>query len=166
MADIAASQVARPRRGRLLLAGLAGGLALNLAMLLTFRAVGFGWNGGGLLLDPARQSAKLIAVWTALEPLPRVVADPAPVVLGLLAFAVAHAWLYARLAPGWPAGIGARALRFAAVLFVVVYAFWEFFTPVNLFGEPAALVAVELVFWAAIALAEAIAIALVLERWR
>jgi hypothetical protein len=28
-------------------AGLAGGLTLNVAMLLTFRLHGFGWNGGG-----------------------------------------------------------------------------------------------------------------------
>jgi hypothetical protein len=29
---------------RTLLAGAAGGLAMNLAILLTFRLIGFGWN--------------------------------------------------------------------------------------------------------------------------
>jgi hypothetical protein len=32
------------------LAGIAGGLAMNGAMLLTFRLIGFGWNGDGILL--------------------------------------------------------------------------------------------------------------------
>jgi hypothetical protein len=54
-------------------------------------------------------------------------------------------------------------LRFAAVLFFMVFLFWEFFTPFNQFGEPLPLVALELAFWAAIALAEAAAIAVVLE---
>jgi hypothetical protein len=43
-------------------AGIAGGLALNLAMLLTFRAIGFGWNGDGILLTSSIQSHKLMAV--------------------------------------------------------------------------------------------------------
>ncbi len=55
---------------RTLLAGLLGGLALNAAMLLTFRLIGFEWNGGGILLDPAVQSPKLIALelvfWAAI----------------------------------------------------------------------------------------------------
>lgn len=42
---------------KIIFAGLAGGMALNLAMLLTFRLLGFGWNGGGILLDPARDCA-------------------------------------------------------------------------------------------------------------
>ena len=150
--------------GRLLLAGLAAGLALNAVMLLTFRLIGFGWDGGGILLDPARQSPKLIAVWTTLEPLPRVVTEPLPVIAGLMLFGLLHAWLYAALAPRWRGSIATRALRFAVLLFALVYLFWEFFTPFNLFREPLALVALELVFWFLIALAEAFAIALVLER--
>ena len=52
-----------------LLAGVAGGLAMNVAMLLTFRFIGFGVNGDGILLNPSVQSSKLIAVWTEIEPL-------------------------------------------------------------------------------------------------
>lgn len=152
------------RPGRLLLAGLAAGLALNGVMLLTFRLIGFGWDGGGILLDPARQSPKLIAVWTALEPLPRVVTEPLPIIIGLMLFGLLHARLYAALAPRWPAGAAGRVLRFAVLLFALVYLFWEFFTPFNLFREPLPLVALELLFWFLIALAEAFAIALVLER--
>lgn len=48
-------------------------------------------------------------------------------------------------------------------LLALSFLFWEFFTPFNQFGEPLPLIALELGFWAAIALAEAYAIALVSE---
>lgn len=149
-----------------LLAGLAGGFALNLTMLLTFRLIGFGWKGGGILLDPTIQSSKLIAVWTNLEPLPLVVNSPAPIIGGLVLFAISHAFMYRWLSPAWPAGIAARALRLALLVFILSFVFWEFFTPYNQFGEPLALIALELVFWAAIALAEGFAIAAVMEKRR
>ncbi len=147
-----------------LLAGLAGGLAMNLAMLLTFRTIGFGWNGDGILLSSPLQSKKLIAVWTQLEPLPLVAFNPAPIIFGMLLFAVGHAFIYQWLAPAWPRGIQPRALRLAGLVFFMTYLFWEFFTPFNQFGEPLPLIAIELGFWATIALAEAFAIAWVMER--
>jgi hypothetical protein len=148
---------------RTFLAGLAGGLALNVAMLLTFRLLGFGWDGGGILLDPALQSPKLIAVWTRIEPLPLVVANPAPIIAGLAGFGVLHAFVYRWLSPAWPVGIAQRGLRFALLLFGLTYVFWEFFTPFNQFGEPLGLVALELSFWLVIALAEGFAIAAVMD---
>lgn len=148
---------------RTVLAGLAGGLAANLAMLLTFRLLGFGWQGGGILLDPAWQSEKLIAVWTKLEPLPLVVSTPLPVVAGIFLLGVGHAFIYRWLAPAWPLGFVPRALRLAFLLFFFSYLFWEFFTPFNQFGEPLPLILLELLFWAAVALAEGLAIAAVLE---
>ena len=149
-----------------LLAGLAGGMAMNLAMLLTFRGIGFGWDGKGILLTSPMQSEKLIAVWTKLEPLPLVAFDPAPIIVGLLLFGIGHAYLYKWLAVSWPRGVAARALRFAGLIFFMTYLFWEFFTPFNQFGEPLPLIALELSFWALIALAEAFAIAFVMERKR
>lgn len=149
---------------RTVLAGLTGGVALNLVMLLTFRALGFGWSGQGILLSDPTQSQKLIAVWTSLEPLPRVIADPLPMTIGLLLFGVGHAFVYRSVHAGWPPGYLPRAARFALLLFFMVFAFWEFFTPWNLFGEPLSLIALELCFWAAVATAEAFVIAFVIER--
>ena len=150
---------------RTLLAGLAGGLVVNLAMLLTFRLIGFGWNGGGILLDPSIQSRKLIAVWTQIEPIPLVVSNPAPIVLGLILFGIVHALIYRWLAPAWPPGIMSRAWRMAALIFFLSFLFWEFFTPFNQFGEPLPLIGLELIFWATVAIAEALAIATVFE-WK
>lgn len=151
---------------KIILAGLAGGVALNLTMLLTFRLLGFGWNGGGILLDPSIQSHKLIAVWTQLEPLPLVVSNPAPVIIGLILFAIGHAFIYDWLAQAWRPGIRARTERMALLLFFLSFLFWEFFTPFNQFGEPVLLIGLQLLFWGVIAIAEAFAIAAVLESRR
>ena len=147
------------------LAGLAGGLALNFIMVLTFRLLGFGWNGGGILLDPSIQSHKLIAVWTQIEPLPLIVSNPAPIITGLVLFGIIHAFIYQWLAPAWPQGIKKRAWRMAVLLFSLSFLFWEFFTPFNQFGEPVQLIGLELIFWATIAIVESFVIAAVSE-WK
>lgn len=151
----------RRRVPPLVLAGLAGGLTTTVTMLVTFRLIGF---GTGLLRDPRWQSPKLIAVWTQMEPLPRIVNAPLPMILGFVAFSVFHAWLYTRLSGSWPSGLGPRAWRLGGIVFVLSYAFFEFFTPFNMFWEPMWLVAVELFFWAMVAAAEAVTIVAILER--
>ncbi|MBM4066042.1 MAG: hypothetical protein FJ266_10455 [Planctomycetes bacterium] len=148
-----------------LLAGLAGGLTLSFVMVLTFRLIGFGWHGGGILLNPSFQSRKLIAVWTQIEPLPLVVSHPMQIFLGLVLFGIGHAFIYQWLAPAWPAGIKPRAWRLSGLVFFLSFLFWEFFTPFNQFGEPILLICLELIFWATIAIAEAFAIATVCE-WK
>lgn len=148
---------------RTIIAGLAGGMVVNAVMLLTFRLIGFGWNGGGILLDPLVQSRKLIDVWTRIEPLPLVVAAPAPIIIGLMLFGIGHAFIYKWLSPAWPPGVSARTLRMAGLVFFLSFLFWEFFTPFNQFGEPLHLIGLELIFWAMIAVAEGFAISLVLE---
>jgi hypothetical protein len=147
-----------------ILAGIAGGMTMNVVMLLTFRAIGFGWNGGGILLSSPIQSPKLIAVWTTLEPLPLVVASPTPIIIGMVLFGIVHAFIYRSVSVAWPVGILPRAMRFAGLVFFMVFVFWEFFTPFNLFGEPFPLLGLELLFWAAIAAAEALVIAALIER--
>lgn len=148
---------------RTLVAGFAGGMTMNLVMLLTFRAIGFGWDGDGILLTSPIQSQKLIEVWTKLEPLPLIIANPAPIISGLVLFGVGHAFIYKWLSTAWPPGIMPRALRLAGLLFFMVFLFWEFFTPFNQFGEPLPLIALELSFWAAIAIAEAVVIASIMD---
>jgi hypothetical protein len=46
----------------------------------------------------------------------------------------------------------------------MTFVFWEFFTPFNQFGEPIALIVIELTFWALIALADGFAISAIMER--
>jgi hypothetical protein len=149
---------------RTVLAGIAAGSAMNLAMLLTFRLIGFGINADGILLDPSLQSEKLIAVWTEIEPLPLVVDQPLPIIVGIVLFGIIHACLYRWISPAWPTGTIRRGLSFALVVFLMTFLFWEFFTPFNLFGEPLGLIALELCFWAIIALADGLVISAIMER--
>jgi len=149
---------------KIIIAGLGGGAAMNLAMLLTFRTIGFGWDGRGILLTSPMQSHKLIAVWTEIEPLPLVVNTPLPIIIGLLLFGIGHAVIYAMVSSGWPKGVAPRALRFSGLIFFMTYLFWEFFTPFNQFGEPLPLIALELLFWAVIAIAEGVTITTIMEK--
>jgi hypothetical protein len=96
---------------RTLLAGVAGGCAINLVMLMTFRFFGLGTDGKGILLNPEFQIRKLIAVWTELEPLPLVVNRPLPIILGIIGFGIVHAYLYRWLCPSWPTGVGTSSKR-------------------------------------------------------
>jgi hypothetical protein len=153
-----------PSTIRTALAGVASGVAMNVTMLLTFRLLGFGWTGNGILVNPDLQSSKLIAVWKEIEPLPLVVAKPAPIIIGIILFGVIHASVYRWLSPAWPSGVLRRGLRMAGLIFLLVFLFWEFFTPFNLFGEPLPLIGLELFFWALIALADGLAIAVIMER--
>jgi hypothetical protein len=149
---------------KIIVAGLSGGTAMNLAMLLTFRTIGFGWDGRGILLSSPIQSHKLIAVWTQIEPLPLVVNTPLPIIVGMLFFGVVHAYIYRHISSGWPQGIAPRSLRMTGLIFCMTYLFWEFFTPFNQFGEPLLLIALELLFWAIIAFAEAVTITTIMEK--
>ena len=133
-------------------------------MALTFRLIGFGWDGDGFLLDPSLQSNKLIAVWTRLEPLPLISTKPATMLVGLVLFGVGHALIYRWLAPAWPAGVAPRATRLGALVCFLSFGWFEFFTPFNLFGEPVSLISAQLLFWAAAAAAEALVVAAIMER--
>jgi hypothetical protein len=149
---------------RIILAGIDGGFAMNIVMLLTFRLIGFGWNGKGILLNPDVQSEKLIAVWTEIEPIPLVINNPAPIIIGIILFGIIHAFVYCWVSPAWPDGIVSRAMRMSILIFILVFSFWEFFTPFNMFGEPLPLIGLELLFWAIIALADGFVIAFIIEK--
>ena len=151
-----ADKISHPR---IILAGLAGGAAMNLALLLTFRLLGFGARGDGILITSPAQSKKLIAVWTELHPLPLVVQEPLTIIVGLLGFGLLHAYVFHWLRPALPRGVLRSALAFGGLVFSTMFLFWEFFTPFNMFGEPLSLIALELAFWVLIALADGLAIA-------
>src|SRR5512145_907373 len=93
-----------PSKMRTILAGIAGGMAMNITMLLTLRLLGFGWSGKGIFLAPTIQSRKLIAVWTEMEPLPLVVNKPEPIIIGIVLFGIVHAFIYRWLSAAWPSG--------------------------------------------------------------
>jgi hypothetical protein len=67
------------------------------------------------------------------------------------------------VAAAWPAGISARAIRLAVVVWIGAV-FSEFMGPFNVLHQPLRLSVVAWAFWAVPALAEAFAIVTVIER--
>jgi hypothetical protein len=152
---------------RTVLAGIAAGAVFALSTFVTFVLIGSGLDQqSGPLFDPARQSAKVLAVWTELQPLPLFVTKPHLMLLGYVLFGVGHAVLFQSIAAAWPQGRLRRACRLALMTWGLSYLFFELFGPFNLLGEPLALVTLELVFWALAAFAEAATLVAILERPR
>lgn len=138
-------------------AGVAAGLAFWMVTFVTFVLIGSGLDQtSGPLVDPRLQSSKLLAVWTQLEPLPLFATAPHLILAMYVAFAVGHAFLLRSVQAAWPSARWGQAWRLALVIWVLSCAFFEFLGPLNLLGEPLPLVALELVFWAAAALVEAV----------
>ena len=154
----------KPSIFRTVVAGIAGSVVFSLGTYVTFALIGSGLDQhSGPLFNPSSQSAKFIAVWTQIEPLPLFETKPQLILLGYVLFCVGHAFLFRSVAAAWPRTIASRAWRLALVTWSLSYVFFEFLGPFNLLGEPPALVALELVFWATAALAEAAAVVAVLE---
>lgn len=152
--------------GRTLLAGLAGGVAFLLGTFLTFALLGGSREGEtGVLFDPDTQHPKVIAAWKEIDPLPRVIDQPAAVLGGMVLFGITHAFLYRSLSAGWPAGTVARVTRLAAVIWLGAV-FAEFMGPFNVLHQPLYLSFVAWAFWAVPALGEAAAIVAVVEPGR
>lgn len=156
------SSFERPSLRRTVAAGLAAGLAFGLGTIGTFVLLGSGLDHRGPLFDPQVQSAKLIAVWTEMEPLPLFVTAPHLILGAYLLLGVGHALLYRSVAPAWPAAKLSRIWRLWLVIWAFSFVVFEFLGPFNLLGEPLALVALELVFWGLAAAAEAVLIVVAL----
>lgn len=149
---------------RMVLAGVPTGVTIYVTMFITFGIIGgVGPEPDGLIFEAPGQTEKLVAVYTEIEPLPRIITQPGLMIAGLMGFGTLHALVYHSISPAWPVGLRARTLRFAGLLFVLKYGFFEFWTPFSLFGEPVYIVALELVFWAIIALANAIVVVGIME---
>jgi hypothetical protein len=156
----------KPSIWRTLVAGLAGGVAFVLGTVVTFAQLAGSRRGEeGLLFDPDTQSAKVIAVWKQLEPLPRVIETPAVILVGMVAFGIAYAFVYRSVASAWPAGIHHRAWRLALVIWLATV-FSEFIGPFNVLNQPLQLSVVAWGFWAVSAVAEAYTLVYVLDRGR
>jgi hypothetical protein len=154
----------RPTPGRTFTAGLAGGAAFVLGTFLTFALLGGSGEGEtGVLFDPDTQHPKVIAAWKEIEPLPRVIDQPAVVLAGMVLFAVAYAFLYRSVAPAWPARLTARVGRLALVVWIGAV-FSEFMGPFNVLHQPLYLSVVAWAFWAVPAVGAAAAIVTVVER--
>src|SRR5881397_1003317 len=77
----------KPSITRTIVAGIAGSVVFSLGTFVTFVLIGSGLDHhSGPLFDPSSQSAKFIAVWTQIEPLPLFETKPHLILLGYVLF--------------------------------------------------------------------------------
>jgi len=117
-----------------------------------------------VLAHPAYQSAKFLAVFAEVEPLPRMISAPWIVPAALIGIGVVHAFVYAWIREGLGSGIWTRGFRFGVAAWALMAPWFEFYLPWNVMHEPAALVVLELVLWAATLVVVGLVIANVYER--
>lgn len=134
--------------------GAAGGAVAYLVASIISNVLFF-QLGRDILFENALQSDKVNAVLFEMEPLPLMFTN------GLLYLAIAagigaiHGLVFTYIEPSLPrANKLRRGIAFAVILWAIMALFFEFHTPFNMFGEPLALVAVELFFWAIVLLTE------------
>ena len=135
--------------------GILAGLLVALPLFLLVEPV---------LFDPTIQSAKLIAVMQTLQPLPLSTTNPALFFAGLAVVGAVHGVVFALIVKGLPEPRLRRGFAYGVVLWALVSVFFEFFTPFNLFGEPLALVFLQLAIWFIVFQVEGIVISLVYGR--
>ncbi|MFA8386163.1 MAG: hypothetical protein ACEPO2_11110 [Pelagibaca sp.] len=112
--------------------------------------------GTPILFENERQSAKLIAVLFEMEPRPLMFTN------GLLYMAIAagiggiHGLIFHWIEPVLPRGLVKGGLAFGVILWALMALYFEFHAPFNMFGEPVALVAVELLFWVPVTIVQGV----------
>lgn len=140
-----------------LLAGIAGGVAWMLGLLVFFGPA------QAILASPDYQSAKFLAVLTQLEPLPRAAAAPWILPVGLLAIGIVYGFVYASLRAALSGPPLVKGAKFGLLAWGLMALWFEFYLPWNAMHEPAVLVLLELVLWLLVLMGTGVAIALVYE---
>ncbi|MDX1642502.1 MAG: hypothetical protein R3220_12435 [Balneolaceae bacterium] len=145
---------------RSLLAGLAGGVAWILSMMLFFGPA------QAILASPEYQSQKFLAIFGQIEPLPRTAVAGWILPAGLVLIAVLFALVYPVIRRAFPENPWwKKGLKFGLISWVFMVPWFEFYLPWNVMHEPLMLVILEMVLWMAVLLCVGLAIAGFYE-WR
>lgn len=143
---------------------IGGAVAFTLANIVS--NILFFQLGHGILFANEQQSRKMIAVLFEMDPLPLMFTN-GPFYLGLAALVGAvHGLVFLWIEPALARGVVWRGLSFAVILWALMALYFEFHTPFNMFGEPPALVAVELGFWAIVLAVEGLVLSLIYGKGR
>jgi hypothetical protein len=111
-----------------------------------------------ILLDPALQSAKFLAVVVDLPPPARATGAEWMLPAAFLVIGALQALVFAFIAPALPRARVKRGLAFAAIAWALCFPWFEFYLPWNVMREPGALVALELALWAGVMIVVGLAI--------
>jgi hypothetical protein len=128
---------------RIVRSGIAGAVAWWVGFQLFFM------SAQGILADPERQSAKFIAVFAQLPPLPHTAISPWPLPIGMAVLSMIQATVFAVVRTALPVNLFLRGLTFGAIAWALCFPWFEFYLPWNVMNEPVMLVCLELALWAA-----------------
>lgn len=115
--------------------------------------------GAPLLFNPSTQSAKLLAVFFEMEPLPLMFTNGPLYMAIAAAIGLVHGAVFTLVEPALPAGRIKKGLAFGGIVWGLMALYFEFHVPFNMFGEPIALMALELLFWVPVAAVEGLVLA-------
>lgn len=149
---------------KLLRAAVGGAVAIVIANVVS--DILFFQIGRPILFENELQGAKVIAVLFEMEPLPLMFTN-GPLYMTLAAvIGLVHGLVFFWIEPALPRGIVGRGASFAVILWALMALYFEFHTPLNMFGEPPVLVAVELAFWIAVTLVQGLVLSATYGRGR
>ena len=126
-----------------------GGTAIIGAMVLLFGPA------QRVLADPELQSPKLLQIFMELSPPPRINFSPSWAWLGFGIIGIAHALVFRLVRPALGKGLWRPTIRFAALSWLMMALWFEFWILWNVMHEPVRLIALELTLWAGVLLIEA-----------
>jgi hypothetical protein len=140
------------KAGSVLASGFVGAVAWYFSMIAFFGPA------QAILTDPRLQSAKFIAAFQTLEPLPRITGHALLMFAGCLAICVVYAIVHQCVRASLSGPLFQRSFKFGFLLWAVMVPWFEFYLPWNVMHEPALLVALECVCWFAVMQSVALAI--------
>ena len=117
-----------------------------------------------LLFNPQLQSAKVLAVYNSIPPLPLLTSNIGAFLVGWFIVAMTRNLVFTRLFQGIP-GTGIRkGLAWGLIVMLITILYAEFYTAVNLLGEPLYLSAFEWAIQLPAYLGEGVVVALIYRR--
>jgi hypothetical protein len=159
---VARHQLSVERYSRWVKAGVAGSIGIFVANLLS--QVLFFRVGSEILFQSDMQSEKLIAVMTEMEPLPLMETDPGLYLFISLFIGALHGGVFAYIRGSLPESSIKSGLAYGGILWILMALYFEFHAPFNMFGEPLALVGLELFFWVFVVGVEGVLISTIFDR--
>lgn len=127
---------------RIIVAGIAGGLAWFVGLLVFFGPA------QRILSNPDLQSVKFLAVFTEVPPLPRAATHPWVLFAGLAIIGLIHSLVFAALRSGLPGEGWRKGVVFGLIAWALMVPWFEFYLPWNVMHEPLGLVLLEVLLWA------------------
>lgn len=139
--------------GRILTGGIIATLVWNLGIRFIFGPAQY------FLANPEYQSRKFIAVFTEVEPLPRMFIQPMEYYIGFLIVGTAFSSAFYLMREWIPGNTFKKGIKFGLVAWLLTITWFEFYLPWNVMHEPLVLVVLELFLWIIVQMLVALSLA-------